>query len=240
MHDPLTGLPNRRQFDEALKKAAAAALPRAGASHALIMMDLNGFKRVNDAYGHAAGDELLIQIGTRPSPRLTREGDLVARLGGDEFALLALHVAGPEAATGLALRIIEALKAPITAGGVDQQVGTALGISLTPQDGLDPAELMRKADIALYRAKAEKEYAGSALRFFEAGMDAHVRERDSLERELRAAIAAGSAVRPSTSRSSRWTAVRSWPSKPWPAGPRRPWAARWAPTGSSPWPRTLA
>jgi diguanylate cyclase (GGDEF)-like protein len=185
-HDALTGLPNRRQFDDALK-TAVAALPRAGASHAVLMLDLNGFKRVNDVFGHAVGDEVLIRVAGRLS-QCVREGDLVARLGGDEFAILSRHVSGPEAATGLALRIIESLDTAVAAGGADHAVGTAIGIALAPQDGDDPVELLRKADIALYRAKAE---GRSALRFFETDMDGHVQERDKLERELRAAIEAG-------------------------------------------------
>jgi diguanylate cyclase (GGDEF)-like protein len=185
-HDALTGLPNRRQFDDAIK-AAAAAPPRTGASHAVLMLDLNGFKKVNDVFGHAVGDEVLIHVGGRLS-KAVRAGDMVARLGGDEFAVLATHIGGPEAATGLALRIIGELQPPIIAGGRDQVIGAAIGIALTPEDGSDPAELLRKADIALYRAKGQ---GRSAMRFFEEEMDAHVRERDHLEREMRSAIGAG-------------------------------------------------
>jgi diguanylate cyclase (GGDEF)-like protein len=185
-HDPLTGLPNRRQFNDALK-AAAAAPPRAGASHGVLMLDLNGFKRVNDVFGHAAGDELLIHVGARIS-KAVREGDLVARLGGDEFAVLAIHLSGPEAATSLALRIIEELDPAIPVAGDKHVITAAIGIALTPQDGNSPPELLRKADIALYRAKAQ---GSSAMRFFEPQMDVHARERNRLERELRAAIEAG-------------------------------------------------
>lgn len=185
-NDVLTGLPNRRQFDEALK-AATELPPGADDSHTLLLMDLNGFKRVNDIYGHAAGDEVLIHVGARLN-RAMRDGDLVARLGGDEFAVLSLQVHGGEAAMSLALRIMQAFEAPITAGGAEHRLGVALGISLMPQDGSEPDELMRKADIALYRAKSEKALAPSAVRFFEVGMDAHIRERDILERELRLAI----------------------------------------------------
>ena len=185
LHDVLTGLPNRRQFDEALA-AACASPPRAGASHAVLMLDLNGFKRVNDVFGHPVGDEVLIHVSTRLS-RAVRSGDLLARLGGDEFAILATHIGGPESATGLALRVIESLKRPVTAGGREHVIGSAIGVALTPQDGSDPAELVRKADIALYRAKDQ---GVSAMRFFEEEMDAHVRERDLIERELRAAIEA--------------------------------------------------
>jgi diguanylate cyclase (GGDEF)-like protein len=185
-HDPLTGLPNRRQFGEALK-AAAAAPPRAGGGHGVIMLDLNAFKRINDVFGHGIGDEVLILVGGRLS-RAVRDGDLVARLGGDEFAILATQLSGPEAATSLALRIIDELQAPITVNGREHAVGAAIGIALTPQDGTEPAELMRKADIALYRAKGQ---GRSAMRFFESEMDASVRERDHIERELRRALAEG-------------------------------------------------
>jgi diguanylate cyclase (GGDEF)-like protein len=185
-HDALTGLPNRRQFNDALKVAVAAP-PRAGASHGVLMLDLNGFKRINDVYGHAAGDELLIHVGARISSAV-REGDMVARLGGDEFAVLATHLSGPEAATSLARRIIEELEPAIQAAGGEHVIASAIGIALTPQDGSSPAELLRKADIALYRAKAQ---GSSAMRFFEPQMDAHVRERDRLERALRASIEAG-------------------------------------------------
>jgi diguanylate cyclase (GGDEF)-like protein len=185
-HDTLTGLPNRRQFNDALK-AAAAAPPRAGASHAVLMLDLNGFKRINDVFGHSAGDELLIHVGARIS-KAVREGDMVARLGGDEFAVLATHLSGPEAATSLALRIIEELATAIPVAGDEHVIAAAIGIALTPQDGNSPSELLRKADIALYRAKAQ---GSSAMRFFEPQMDVHVRERSRLERELRAAIEAG-------------------------------------------------
>lgn len=184
-HDPLTNLPNRRQFDDALK-AAIAAPPRAGGSHALLMLDMNGFKRINDVFGHAAGDEVLIQVGLRLSQAI-REGDLVARLGGDEFAILARHLPSAETATGLALRIIEGFQTAIETTSGEHTVGAAIGVALAPQDGSEAGELLRKADIALYRAK---EQSASTMRFFEAEMDARVRERDELERALRAAIEA--------------------------------------------------
>jgi diguanylate cyclase (GGDEF)-like protein len=182
-HDPLTDLPNRRQFDEALK-AAVAAPPRAGASHGVLLLDLNRFKRINDVYGHPTGDEVLVHVATRLI-RAVRDGDLVARLGGDEFAVLATHLPSPETATGLALRIIEGLRNTITTHSGEHLVGAAIGIALAPQDGNSPAELLRKADIALYRAKEQN---ASAMRFFEPAMDAQVRERDRLERDLRKAI----------------------------------------------------
>ena len=183
MEDPLTGLPNRRQFDAALQ-AAIAAPPRAGASHAVLALDLNGFKKINDVHGHGTGDAVLSEVAGLLRLAV-REGDLVARLGGDEFAVLARQLASPEAATSIARRIIEAMEQPLLTAFGEHRVGAAIGIALSPQDGSTAEELMRKADIALYRAKSE---GGSALRFFEAEMDAQVQERDSLERELRAAI----------------------------------------------------
>jgi diguanylate cyclase (GGDEF)-like protein len=182
-HDPLTGLPNRRQFDEALK-AGVAAPPGADTAHGVLMLDLNGFKNVNDVYGHAVGDEVLIHVAGRLM-RAVRHGDMVARLGGDEFAVLATQLSGPEAATGLALRIIDELSPTVIAGEREHNIGAAIGIALTPQDGTDPAELMRKADVALYRAKG---LGRSAMRFFEPEMDVHARERDHMERELRQAV----------------------------------------------------
>ncbi|MEI9964281.1 MAG: EAL domain-containing protein [Caulobacteraceae bacterium] len=186
LEDPLTGLPNRRQFEEALKTALGSP-PRAGGSHGVLLLDLNGFKRVNDVHGHPVGDEVLSHVGNRLKAAM-RESDLVARLGGDEFAVLAPHLAGPEAATGVALRIIEHLKDPITIDGRKHSVGSAIGIALAPQDADSRDEVMRRADIALYRAKGEGRFA---LRFFEPEMDASVRERDRIECELRLAMDAG-------------------------------------------------
>ena len=186
MQDPLTGLPNRRQFVDCLN-AAVDAPPRAGASHALLMLDLNRFKQINDIYGHHAGDETLIVIGGRLLGAI-RDGDLVARFGGDEFVILARHLAGAEAATGIALRVIDALSAPVVAGGVTHSLGVSIGIAMFPFPGATAEEIVRRADIALYKAKGVEK---SSLCFFDSEMDRHVRERAQLERELRAAVAAG-------------------------------------------------
>lgn len=184
--DSLTGLPNRRQFDDALQIAVASP-PRAGAVHGVFLLDLNGFKAINDVHGHGVGDEVLIEVARRMLGAM-REGDLVARFGGDEFAVLATHLGDPEAATNVALRVIEAIDPPIEAGGAIHRVGAGVGIALLPADADTAEEAMRRADVALYRAKAERR---SALRFFEVEMDARVQERAAIETALRKAIDEG-------------------------------------------------
>lgn len=183
--DPLTGLPNRRRFDEALK-AALNTVPAAPEAHAIFLLDLNGFKKINDVHGHPVGDQVLIHVGARLL-RAVREGDLVARLGGDEFVVLARNVAGAEGASTVALRIIECITPPVVVDGVRHAVGTAIGVALSPHDGAGAEELLRKADVALYRAKVER---ASTVRFFEPEMDARLQERDSLEQALRQAVEA--------------------------------------------------
>jgi diguanylate cyclase (GGDEF)-like protein len=176
--------PDRRRFDQEIR-AAVAAPPRSNGAHATLLLDLNDFKRVNDVYGHGTGDEVLIEVATRLQ-RAVREGDLVVRLGGDEFAILACQLGGPEDATSIARRVIKEFDPPIAVGSTRHPIG--IGIALFPQDGQTSDEILRKADIALYRAKAE---GVSAARFFEAEMDANIRERDLIERDLRNAIEAG-------------------------------------------------
>lgn len=141
----------------------------------MFLLDVNGFKRINDVHGHGIGDELLIVVAHRLASSV-RDGDLVARFGGDEFAILARHIEGGEVATSVALRVIQLLQTPIQMGSLMHQVNVGIGIALAPQDGSDADEILRKADVALYRAKAERR---SALRFFEEQMDRSVRERES-------------------------------------------------------------
>jgi diguanylate cyclase (GGDEF)-like protein len=181
--DPLTGLANRRQFDDALRALIAAA-PDVGGTHAVFLLDLNRFKQVNDVHGHGVGDDLLVTVSQRLLSSV-REGDLVARLGGDEFTILARHLNGAEAATIIASRVIAALEEPIIAGSKKHQISVAIGIALVPGDAGTLQEALRQADVALYRAKAERR---SAIRFFEAAMDRRIRERDELDRELSLAI----------------------------------------------------
>lgn len=181
--DPLTGLANRRALGKAVE-AAIQAPPDADEIHALFMIDLNGFKKINDVYGHPEGDDVLVTLAERMKT-VTRSRDTLARLGGDEFAMVAHHLAGPESAANLASRIQATLEQTVENGKHRHRVGAGIGVALIPRDGNTSDEIVRKADIALYRAK---DASGSAIRFFEEEMDRHVRERDAIERELSAAI----------------------------------------------------
>ncbi|WP_348629360.1 EAL domain-containing protein [Methylobacterium sp. 17Sr1-1] len=180
LHDALTGLPNRVLFHQRLAEAAAS-----GTSLGLLMLDLDHFKLVNDTLGHPAGDALLREVAERLRACLGPDG-LVARLGGDEFAIL--KDAGREALLALADRIIAALGRSFALEGQDVAIGVSIGIALAPEHGDDPDGLLRKADTALYAAKAD---GRRTRRLFEPAMDAALQGRRALERDLRAAVAAG-------------------------------------------------
>lgn len=182
-HDPLTGLPNRRFFaeklDECLRNANDAQRV------AVLMLDLDGFKKVNDAHGHAAGDKALCEFAQRVSVVL-RADAVLARMGGDEFAIIMPKIESLEDPTNLARRIAATVAEPFLIDDAAADFGVGVGIAIAPDDGTDPDELLRRADRALYRAKA----AGrSSVRFFEPEMDTHVERRIQIERELRRAIA---------------------------------------------------
>ena len=185
--DPLTGLANRRKFDEAVR-AAVAAPPGAGCLHAVLLLDLNGFKKVNDVFGHPAGDEVLVEVGQRLTSVARQNSDLAARFGGDEFGIVATHLRSTEEVNGIALRIIQVLSLPIVSEKGEHTIGAGVGIALFPRDGGTPEELVRRADVALYRAKTE---LISNVCFFEEQMDVQVHERAFFESELRIAIASG-------------------------------------------------
>ena len=184
--DALTGLANRRRFDDALRVATQTP-PAASAVHAVLLFDLNGFKNVNDLYGHGIGDEVLMIVAQR-SLDTVGESCLAARFGGDEFAVLAMHLPGAEAASNIARRLLQAIEQPIETGHVTSRISAGIGIALLPTDADRPVEALRKADVALYRAKAERR---GTWRFFEESMDQQIRERERVERDLRLAVERG-------------------------------------------------
>jgi diguanylate cyclase (GGDEF)-like protein len=184
-HDSLTGLPNRAAFTNQLK-IAASSLGR-GSSFALLSIDLDRFKEVNDTLGHPIGDQILKQVAARLRS-IVRENDLVTRLGGDEFAVLQAGLVDASEAAALAARLVEAMSEPFEFDGHTVAIGASVGISLAPDNGASGEELLKMSDVALYRAKAESR---GTYRFFEPGMDARLRRRRQLETDLRIAIQEG-------------------------------------------------
>jgi diguanylate cyclase (GGDEF)-like protein/PAS domain S-box-containing protein len=181
-HDALTSLPNRSHFNARLDQELVALAK--GESLAVLCLDLDRFKEVNDLFGHAAGDTVLRTVASRVTAVLD-ERQIMARLGGDEFAVLMPGVANPAAASRLAETILEALRSTNDAPETNS-ISTSIGIALYPDDATDRQSLLTHADTALYRAKSE---GRNAYRFFEAKMGAEVRERRMLEHDLRHAIA---------------------------------------------------
>lgn len=152
-HDPLTGLPNRRLFQDRLEQALERAL-RGGGSFAVAFVDLDGFKAVNDARGHDAGDAVLATVGRRLAEAV-RAQDTAARLGGDEFGVLLLDVEGVDEATAVASKLRESVKRPLGLPGGDARLDASVGVALFPDHGRDADALMRAADGAMYRVKGE-------------------------------------------------------------------------------------
>ena len=153
-HDPLTGLPNRALFRDRADQAFAAS-SRTGAEIAVVLVDLDRFKDINDILGHSYGDELLCQVGPRLRSAL-RDGDTVARLGGDEFAVLLPTIGGPEEARAVAERLREALDHSFDVHGVTLDLEASVGVAVAPWHGADPEQLLRSADLAMYSAKERK------------------------------------------------------------------------------------
>ncbi len=182
-HDALTMLPNRVRFRENLRQELLRVRP--DQPIAVLCLDLDDFKAVNDTLGHPIGDALLKSVAQRLSACL-HDSDTVARLGGDEFAIVQVAGAQPVAATVLAQQLIETMAEPFEIEGHSVVIGTSAGIALAPNDGSDPDELLKNADMALYRAKAE---GRGTYRFFEARMDADMQARRLLEVDLRGALA---------------------------------------------------
>lgn len=182
-HDALTELPNRALLGEELAARIRAATVESR-SLAVLCLDLDGFKLVNDTFGHAAGDDLLQQVAGRLRACL-RTGELVARLGGDEFVVLQAIDDQSEQSSDLAQRIIQSLTEVFDLEGRRAHIGTSIGIAICPANGVTPQQLLTRADIALYRAK----HSGrGCLRFFDPAIDHEVDDRPQLEQELRNAL----------------------------------------------------
>ncbi|MEN4800189.1 putative bifunctional diguanylate cyclase/phosphodiesterase [Pantoea agglomerans] len=182
-HDVLTGLPNRALVEDRLTQALALAT-RHDQRVALLLIDLDRFKTINDTHGHHAGDELIIAVAQRLS-RIVRASDTVGRIGGDEFIVVMPHVDNIGQVHSLAQRIIDELSEPFTLFGSDVWSGASIGLALAPKDGVDRLELMRKADIALYEAKSG---GRGTYRQFERAMDESVRTRQTIAADLRTAL----------------------------------------------------
>ncbi len=181
-HDALTDLPNRIEFLEQMAKTEAAL--KRGEMAAVLYIDLDHFKAVNDTLGHAVGDEVIKQAAVRLWGT-SRETDLLARLGGDEFALLLRPIDGIDTAARVADRIVKAMRAPMNIGGQQIEIGASVGIAVGPGDGTSTDQLVKNADLALYKAKSE---GRSTYHFFETGMDAELQQRRSIEAGLRMAM----------------------------------------------------
>ena len=187
-HDALTGLPNRAAFTEHL----ASTLDQAAKNKenfAVLSIDLDRFKEVNDVFGHSLGDALLREVSRR---LLTvAEGAYLARLGGDEFTLLVADGPQPSTAETLADRLLDAVADDLEIEGQRLRISLSIGVAIYPTDGADTTTLLGNADAALYRAKAE---GCGTIRFFEADMDKRLRERRAMQQELRSAVACGELV----------------------------------------------
>jgi diguanylate cyclase (GGDEF)-like protein len=185
-HDPLTDLPNRAAFNEHLKTAIEKAA-KTRENFAVICIDFDRFKEVNDVFGHATGDQLLQEMARRLK---AAAGDVfVARLGGDEFTLVGTD--GPTSAAALAEKLLACGDQDLDIDGHHLRVGLSLGVAIYPNDGDDATTLLANADAALYRAKEE---GRGNIHFFHAAMDQRLRERRALQHELRSALEHGELV----------------------------------------------
>jgi diguanylate cyclase (GGDEF)-like protein/PAS domain S-box-containing protein len=187
-HDALTNLPNRTLFREQLEQALRHL--KRNDKIAVLCLDLDHFKGINDSLGHPIGDDLLKTVAVRLTD-CVRESDTVCRLGGDEFAIVQVCNDTEASPTTLASRLIEAISAPYEIQGHQITIGVSIGISVTPDDGHDPDQLLKNADMALYRAKADGK---GVFHFFEVGMDARAQARRLLEVDLRGALLRGEFV----------------------------------------------
>ncbi|MGI4802478.1 MAG: putative bifunctional diguanylate cyclase/phosphodiesterase [Janthinobacterium lividum] len=184
-HDPLTGFPNRSLFRQRLETALEQA--KGGRDVAVLYLDLDDFKDVNDMHGHSVGDGLLCDVAARLQFAMDKSTS-IARLGGDEFAIIQRGRDLPAEAAALAERLIEALRLTFVVEGHYIEIGTSIGISLAPQDGVNADEILKAADLALYDAKAE---GGGCYRLYQPAMSARLQLRRDLELDLRRAVAQG-------------------------------------------------
>jgi diguanylate cyclase (GGDEF)-like protein/PAS domain S-box-containing protein len=184
IHDALTGLPNRTAFIDRLERSIARAQHRSDYIFAVLFLDVDRFKLVNDSLGHMSGDQLLISLARRLSGIL-RPGDMVAHIGGDEFAVLADHIAKPDDATQIASRIQRGLQTPFSLAGQEVFATTSIGIAMSTSGYERPEEVLRDADAAMYRAKAQ---GSGRYELFDKGMHARALARLKLETDLRRAI----------------------------------------------------
>ena len=185
-YDALTRLPNRVSFNEKLDQEIEAALAM-GRRLAVLCLDLDRFKEVNDFFGHAAGDQALQFVANRISGLLDKS-QMLARLGGDEFAIIAPGLSVPSTAGRIAETILETLQSAGENMEIDGPVAISIGIAICPEDATDRHALLSQADIALYRAKNE---GRGTYRYFDVSMGAALRERRHLEHDLRNAISRG-------------------------------------------------
>ena len=183
-HDGLTDLPNREYFQDRLKQALDQA---AGKRVGVLYIDLDLFNNINDSFGHPSGDRLLKEVAERLATAV-RGANLAARLGGDEFAVILAADVSPNEASACATLLIDMLKAPYDIDGQEMVIGASIGIALSPGDGVTSEELMRNADMALYRAKSD---GGGVHHFFEREMDLQAQKRRDMELDLRRAFANG-------------------------------------------------
>jgi len=182
-HDVLTALPNRKLFTDRLRQALIRAR-RSGKSLAVMFIDIDHFKTINDTLGHTAGDELLLEMARRLRV-CVREDDTVARIGGDEFTVILAELRHPEDAVNVAQKVLEAVQVPLTIGGMAIVATASVGISLYPNDGADPEALLRNADSAMYRAK---EAGRNTYQLCTDEMKQRAMDRLSIESRLRTAV----------------------------------------------------
>ncbi len=185
-YDSLTGLPNRHQFTERLKSALERA-NRAGTAVAVMLMDLDNFKAVNNTLGHRAGDTLIQAIAARIA-KLMRTTDTLARFGGDDFGIIFENVTDMAAANRTVRRILDCLKQPVMVEGQLLKVSASIGIAAYPKDDVEPLALIREAELAMYQAKGD---GGQTFKYFDRDMDADIRRRVQLESDLRRALDKG-------------------------------------------------